>query len=67
MRWKFLVVLSSLVVIGCDQTTSSIGTETAQEICRAWEGGLFLPSRQDTLETAVGLNQQIQDHKAVCR
>lgn len=49
-----------LCVIGltaCEPTISAIETERA--IYDAWESTLFLPSRQDTLETARKVNDGI--------
>ncbi len=61
----FAVVSTLLVAAGCTPTISSIETERA--VCEAWKSTLFLPSRQDTPETAVGLNKQFQIQEAACR
>lgn len=53
-----------LVMAGCTPTISGIETERA--ICEAWESTLFLPSRQDTPDTAVGLNKQFDIQEAAC-
>jgi hypothetical protein len=61
---NFAVGSTLLVMAGCTPTISSI--ETEQAICEAWESTLFLPSRQDTPETAVGLNKQFDIQEAAC-
>lgn len=59
-----LFVIGCALLSGCSQ--HSLGIETSREICLAWEDSLFLPSRQDTHETAVGLNQQEAIQAAAC-
>lgn len=56
----------SLAMSQCSPMGSSIGTETTREVCRAWADSLILPSREDTLETAIALNQAQQDYEAAC-
>jgi hypothetical protein len=44
----------------------SVSSETERVLCEAWESTLFLPSRRDVYETAVGLNGQHVIFEAAC-
>jgi hypothetical protein len=65
MRKLLLSVTACVTLAGCQPTTSNTATERA--ICQAWEDTLILPSRQDTRETAVALNDQVRVQAAACR
>lgn len=61
---KFGTLLLALAVSGCAMKTSGGVTERA--LCEAWQSTLFLPSRSDTHETAIMLNDQYRVHSAAC-
>jgi hypothetical protein len=54
----------SMTLTGCARMNSASATEEA--LCEAWEGTLFLPSRADTQETAIKLNDQYRIQEAAC-
>lgn len=54
----------AFAIAGCVRTSS--GTETERERCRAWQSTLILPSRADTPETALALNEAIAIFRAAC-
>ena len=56
--------IASAMLSACSPATSLTATNTA--ICDAWADTLFLPSRQDTQETAVGLARAERVHAAAC-
>ena len=64
VRSVFAIASIALVLAGCVWTSS--GTETERERCMAWASTLILPSRDDTPETAVALNEAIAIFRAAC-
>ncbi len=68
---------TALMLLGsaaCDLKTESFATEAppqenkvAQEICRSWQGAVFLPSRKDTEESIDKANQGVLDFEAACQ
>ena len=63
---KKLMMLGVVLMLlnGCQMTISNTATEEA--ICDSWQGGLFLPSRSDTIETARGLAELGLRYDAAC-
>lgn len=56
----------ALMLSGCLKMTSSTGIETALAVCAEWADALFLPSRSDTEETAIGLTELRLKQQAAC-
>lgn len=64
MKTLLISAAALLMLTGCQTTIS--GSETEAALCDVWGDTLFLPSRQDTIETARGLTRQNQVHGSVC-
>ena len=65
-RGLIAFVLAWTVLAGSSCVRTSSGTETERERCMAWASTLILPSRSDTAETAVALNEQTAIFRAAC-
>lgn len=63
---KLTLCAGLLLTLTACATSPALNTETNAAICEAWRGTLFLPSRNDTEETAVGLNVAHDVHAAAC-
>lgn len=68
MTMKLLTVCAAaampLALASCAPPTSD--TATSRELCRQWRQTLFLPSRTDSKDTAVGLTQAERVHESQC-
>ena len=60
----FAIASIALAAAACAPIGS--GTETERERCMAWASTLILPSRADTPETAIALNEAIAIFRAAC-
>lgn len=60
-----LILVPLLILMSC-ATVPVIGSQTVKTVCGYWKETLFLPSRQDTKDTARRLNRQYSIHEAVC-
>ena len=65
---KTLLLFASVpLLLGMCGTKSPFVTETEVALCDEWQAGLALPSRADTPETALWLNNQIAQFEAACQ